>query len=126
LIHEHDTFLGCQVDHVISEKHGGATVAENLAFACTLCNRAKGSDIGSIDEPSGEFVRLFNPRSDRWGDHFALRGHMIEPRTPIGGVTARLLQLNFLERVEERSILMQNGRYPSAELASLVRARPPR
>ena len=25
LIHERDTFLGCQVDHVVSEKHGGPT-----------------------------------------------------------------------------------------------------
>jgi len=38
LIHEEDTYLGCQIDHVISEKHRGATVAENLAYACTFCN----------------------------------------------------------------------------------------
>lgn len=36
LIHERDTTLGCQVDHVIAEKHGGDTVAENLSFACTF------------------------------------------------------------------------------------------
>ncbi len=70
LIHQSDTFLGCQVDHVISEKHGGPTSGENLAYACTLCNRAKGTDIGSIAPGSGEFTRFFNPRTDRWGDHF--------------------------------------------------------
>ena len=26
LIHEEDTFLGCQLEHIISEKHGGETV----------------------------------------------------------------------------------------------------
>ena len=31
LIHEEDTFLGCQVEHIISEKHGGATIEDNLA-----------------------------------------------------------------------------------------------
>ncbi len=31
LIHEDDTYLGCQVDHVISEKHGGPTELENPA-----------------------------------------------------------------------------------------------
>jgi 5-methylcytosine-specific restriction endonuclease McrA len=31
LIHEDDTYFGCEVDHVISEKHGGLTAAENLA-----------------------------------------------------------------------------------------------
>lgn len=65
LIQESDTFLGCQVDHIISEKHGGATQADNLAYACTFCNRAKGSDIGSMATGSGNFVRFFNPRSDR-------------------------------------------------------------
>jgi 5-methylcytosine-specific restriction endonuclease McrA len=32
LIHERDTFLGCQVDHIVSEKHGGANDASNLAL----------------------------------------------------------------------------------------------
>lgn len=31
LLHEEGTFFGCEVDHIISEKHGGPTVAENLA-----------------------------------------------------------------------------------------------
>ena len=48
LIHEEDTYFGCQVDHIISEKHGGSTHEDNLAYACTYCNRNKGSDIGSI------------------------------------------------------------------------------
>ena len=42
LIHEDDTFFGCQVDHIVSEKHGGLTVEENLAYACAFCNRHKG------------------------------------------------------------------------------------
>ena len=41
LIHEDDTYFGCEVDHVVSEKHGGLTVAENLAYACLVCNRYK-------------------------------------------------------------------------------------
>jgi hypothetical protein len=28
-IHEDDTFFGCEVDHIISEKHRGLTVADN-------------------------------------------------------------------------------------------------
>lgn len=43
LIHVDDTFFGCQVDHIIAEKHGGLTVDDNLSLACTFCNRAKGS-----------------------------------------------------------------------------------
>ena len=46
LIHEDDTYFGCQVDHIISEKHDGPTDESNLAYACLYCNRNKGSDIG--------------------------------------------------------------------------------
>jgi hypothetical protein len=31
LIAEEDTFYGCEIDHIISEKHGGPTQENNLA-----------------------------------------------------------------------------------------------
>jgi len=64
LIHEDDTNYGCQVDHIISVKHGGATELENLALACVFCNRHEGSDVGSILWPANDFSRFFNPRID--------------------------------------------------------------
>jgi len=64
LIHEEDTFFGCEVDHIISEKHGGQTAEGNLAYACAFCNRSKGSDVGSIVHQTGLFARFFNPRTD--------------------------------------------------------------
>jgi hypothetical protein len=114
LIPEDDTFFGCEVDHIISEKHGGATSSGNLAFACLVCNRRKGSDIASIDPQSGALTRLFNPRLDRWPDHFAFSddGIVIDALTPIGAVTVRLLQLNDAERQLERAALRAIGRYP--------------
>ncbi|HEX5443706.1 MAG TPA: HNH endonuclease signature motif containing protein, partial [Pirellulales bacterium] len=74
LIHEDDTWLGCQIDHVISEKHGGLTSADNLAYACVFCNRSKGTDLGSIAQTSGQYIRFFNPRVDQWYEHFSLNG----------------------------------------------------
>jgi hypothetical protein len=115
LIAEDDTVFGCQVDHIISEKHGGPTSAENLAYACAFCNRAKGSDVGSIDWATGNFVRFFNPRSDRWADHFTLSGVRFVPRTVIGEVTARIFELNSRERLLERQALQLAKRYPSPE-----------
>jgi HNH endonuclease len=41
-----------EADHVIAEKHGGATSADNLAWACFYCNRFKGSDLASVDPTS--------------------------------------------------------------------------
>jgi hypothetical protein len=113
LVHEDDLFVGCHIDHIISEKHGGPTTADNLALACACCNRQKGSDIGSVSGSEGEFVRLFNPRIDEWSDHFRLVGSRIEWRTPIGEATARLLKLNDSARIEEREILKENRKYPS-------------
>jgi hypothetical protein len=120
LIHESDTFFGCQVDHVISEKHGGPTKPENLAYACTVCNRAKGTDIGSLAASTGQFTRFFNPRSDHWADHFQLNGVVIEPRTPIGEATVKILGFNEMERILEREALRHIGRYPPDEAAKLV------
>jgi hypothetical protein len=112
LIHQDDTFLGCQVDHVIAEKHGGATDADNLSYACAFCNRAKGTDIGSIAPSTGEYTRFFNPRMDQWADHFSLNGVFIEPRTPIGEATARILGFNELDRLLERATIQSAGSYP--------------
>ena len=109
LIGEDDILLGCAVDHVISEKHGGLTQAENLAIACVFCNRAKGSDLGSISWKTAELVRFFNPRLDRWSDHFTLIGNKIEPLTVIGEVTVRILGFNAHERLMEREILQAPG-----------------
>jgi hypothetical protein len=119
LIHEDDTFFGCQIEHIVSEKHGGATVAENLAFACVFCNQAKGSDIGSISAGSGQLVRLFDPRRDAWSAHFqlAVDGVTIEWLTDAGEVTARLLRFNHPDRVLERRALRSAGRFPSAAAA---------
>lgn len=101
-LREADTFLGCQVDHIVSEKHGGLTTEENLALACTVCNRAKGSDIAGVDQP-GSIVPLFHPRLDRWAEHFRRQGLQIVGLTPKGRATARLLRLNAPERVDERA-----------------------
>lgn len=40
-----DTYLGGEIDHIRSLKHGGETHAENLALACQPCNRNKGTDL---------------------------------------------------------------------------------
>jgi hypothetical protein len=111
LIAEADTFYGCEVDHIISLKHGGSSDPDNLAYACAPCNRAKGTDIGSI-RTSGELTRFFNPRTDRWSEHFRLEGATIQALTPVGEVTARILGFNDSARLHEREELIRFGKYP--------------
>jgi hypothetical protein len=114
LIPHADTHFGCEVDHILSEKHGGLTVADNLAYSCLYCNRFKGSDLGSIGA-GGQLVPLFHPRRDRWNEHFRLDDDMtLQPLTPVGEVTVRLLAMNADERLFERRALHAENRYPPA------------
>ena len=106
---------GCEVDHVISRKHGGKTEPANLALSCARFNRAKGSDISSVDPATGRLFRLFNPRTDRWSDHFKLDGALLTARTIIGTVTISLLRLNDEPRLEERAVLLKIGEFPRLE-----------
>jgi len=115
LVHEADLLHACEVDHVISIKHDGETVMENLANACLHCNRHKGTDVGSVARSTGRFVRFFNPRTDRWSDHFCISAGRIEPLSEMGEVTVRILEFNQPERVLFRQLLADAGRYPTVE-----------
>lgn len=112
LLHQDFAASSHQVDHVISEKHGGATSPDNLALSCTVCNRRKGSDVASIDPLTGLVVPLFNPRTQNWSEHFKFDGVRIVGLTAEGRATVQLLQLNCFERLVERSELMRAGRFP--------------
>ncbi len=113
LISAVDRSSGCQVDHIISVKHGGTSTEDNLCYACVFRNLQKGTDLGSINWRNGELVRFFNPRRDFWGDHFRLEEAVIQPLTDIGEVTARILDFNNDDRIQERQFLIEVGKYPS-------------
>lgn len=119
LIAEVDAFFGCEVDHIIGLKHGGSSESDNLAYACALCNRAKGSDVGSVST-TGEFTRFFNPRTDRWAEHFRLEQAAISPLTTVGEVTARILGFNDSARLHEREEMIRFGKYPSDAASVLM------
>jgi hypothetical protein len=112
LFHEEDVIIPHQPDHIIARKHRGQTQEQNLAWACFVCNRFKGSDIASIDIETGRIIRLFHPRKDKWTKHFRLEGALIIPLTPRGRVTEYLLQFSHADHVELRHYLIPAGRYP--------------
>ncbi|WP_024546962.1 HNH endonuclease [Picosynechococcus sp. NKBG15041c] len=102
------------VDHVIPRARGGSDDVENLALACFHCNRKKSSFVTGVDLLSGAEVRLFNPRCDRWADHFvwAEDGVMVVGLTEIGRATIARLDMN-----RERVLLIRQadrdvGRHP--------------
>jgi hypothetical protein len=50
---------------------------------------------------------LFNPRTQRWEDHFALRGPLIMGQTAVGRTTVRVLNMNDRLRVELRAAVSE-------------------
>jgi HNH endonuclease len=91
-------------DHIISRKHGGRTVASNLAIACLYCNSFKCSDISGLDPQTRKLTRLFNPRRHKWSHHFRYEGPVL-----IGRTTIRVLQINCDEAVTLRESLIPEG-----------------
>ena len=108
---EAGAFFAHEPDHVIATQHGGQTDLDNLAFACFQCNRSKGPNIASIDPETKRIVPLFNPRSDRWFDHFGTEGGRIIPLTPVARATSALLNFDDPDREEARRKLWRAGRY---------------
>jgi hypothetical protein len=107
---EEHSFYPFQIDHIIAEKHGGQTVAENLAWSCFYCNSYKGPCIASWSEEKQDAVRLFNPRRDTWGEHFEWNGPVLSPKTDVGNATIRVLFINHPDAVEVRRLLLDFGK----------------
>jgi hypothetical protein len=102
--------LPFQIDHIISQKLHGPTVAENLALSCERCNSHKGPLAAGYLE--GRHVPLFHPRKDRWSDHFEWHGPYLVGKTDVGKVTIDVLAINLPYRVTLRAALIEEGIFP--------------
>ena len=100
------------IEHIIGLQHGGPNSPNNLAYCCSICNWKKGSNISTILEFGGALIPLFNPRTQNWFDHFENQNGYIQPLTPTGEATVKLLELNQQNKVEERYTMEQTGFYP--------------
>lgn len=121
LLHERDDWVGFQIEHIRSRKHGGRTTLSNLALACLDCNIAKGTDLGSVSRASGLLTPFYHPRRDVWTEHFRLQGQRIMPLTETGEVTSRILGFNTRPRLLKRQAIAMAGRYPSIEALAVLR-----
>jgi hypothetical protein len=106
---EHYSLWRHQIEHVIPVKHGGNDDLDNLALACIRCNLGKSSNLAGIDKNTGEMVRLYNPRTDEWQEHFEFFGAHIEGTSSIGRVSVDVLNMNERERLQLRRELLLNG-----------------
>jgi hypothetical protein len=94
------------IEHIVSRQHGGPDDVGNLALACHRCNLHKGPNLSGIDPLTGEVVSLFNPRHERWNEHFSFHGTHIIGITPTGRATVHVLAMNDPRRLELRSEIL--------------------
>jgi hypothetical protein len=105
------------VDHIIPEAVGGVTAEHNLWLACHSCNEFKGAQSHAHDPKTGRRVRLFNPRTQAWTDHFTWDdlGSSVVGISPTGRATVIALRLNHMEIVLAREQWVRVGWWPPIE-----------
>jgi HNH endonuclease len=103
-----------EVEHIFPTSSGGTSEDSNLALACRNCNVRKSNHLSGRDNVSGEDVVLFNPRKDRWTEHFEIdldRGEVVG-LTAIGRVTVERLRMNDPVQIVARLLWIQLRLFP--------------
>lgn len=101
-----------EVHHIIARKHGGKSIASNLALSCFFCNNFKGPNIAGADPKTRRLAPLFHPRRHKWSRHFAWDGPTLVRRAPVGRVTIAVLAINNPAAIALRASLIEEGRFP--------------
>jgi 5-methylcytosine-specific restriction endonuclease McrA len=101
-------------DHIHPVSQGGQTSPENLAYACGGCNAHKHTKTWAIDPETGVEVNLYNPRQERWEDHFEWNVDLLQifGVTAVGQSTVSALQLNRRGVMNVRKLLILEGKHP--------------
>ena len=95
-------------------------MAANLALSCQGCNNHKYTKVESFDPAGSAVVPLFNPRTQRWHDHFTWSNDatLVLGLTPTGRATVIALRLNREGIVNLRRVLYRHGLHPPSESES--------
>ncbi len=85
-----------KIEHITPLKLNGTNSHSNLALSCRSCNRYKSSHISSTDIETQSDVPLFQPRNNRWSQHFTvdIESGNILGLTAIGRASIVLLKMN--------------------------------
>lgn len=104
------------VDHLHPRSKSGATIFENLCFACYRCNLFKGAQTRAIDPLTGETFPLFSPRRDFWAEHFIWDEASLQilGLTAVGRTTINALRMNNAVIVDARRNWVRLGWRPDA------------
>ena len=88
--------LSFEVEHIVPLSRNGADAESNMALACRSCNVHKGANLDFADPETGKLARLFNPRRDKWDQHFDvdIATGVIVGLTPVVRATLVCLHMN--------------------------------
>lgn len=102
------------IEHIIPFILGGKTTLNNLAYACQGCNGHKFTNTEGFDVISRKKVSLFNPRKQKWNEHFIWNEDftLIIGTTPCGRATVETLKLNREGCINLRKALFAFGKHP--------------
>lgn len=94
------------IDHIVPRSLDGSDDIDNLALACRRCNERRYNFVAGIDPETQEIVPIFNPRQQKWSEHFVwiLDGTVIQGSTSVGRATCVRFDLNDLRYPEDDSI----------------------
>lgn len=114
LVEDHLVYAPMEIDHIIPSAEGGEDIEENLWLACPCCNTFKSSKTHGIDPETGTTVSLFNPRQQKWEEHFTWGEDRatIVGLTSFGRATVNALRLNFAPNLALRKRFADAGWYP--------------
>jgi HNH endonuclease len=110
------------IDHINPQSLGGSDDTDNLALACRRCNERHYNFTVGTDPESKQEVPLFNPRCQKWSDHFIWSEDAtnIIGTTSTGRATCNRLDLNDERRTDRfiqksRRFWVQGGFHPPHE-----------
>jgi len=103
-----------EIEHLLPLAEGGTDAEENLWLACRDCNSFKSSKVYVFDDETKQKIKLFNPRTQNWHEHFRFSKNKttIIGKTPCGRATVVALRMNNEQAVRARSRWVEAGWYP--------------
>jgi len=107
-----------EIEHIVPLAKGGSNDEANLWLACPICNSHKADKVVGIDPETGTETALFNPRQQRWADHFrwTASGLYLVGLTSTGRATIVALHLNDdPDALIVRSYWIEAGWHPPSE-----------
>jgi HNH endonuclease len=102
------------IEHIFPTILNGTDDLVNLAYACSGCNGAKFIKSTAFDPISEQNWPLFNPRTQKWDEHFTWDTTLtlIIGQTPVGRATILALRLNRLQLINLRKATILFGIHP--------------